>query len=73
MRPPPLEIKAGDNGHEVLIRVSPQTPVKIVSTLEDLKLNEITVNWIELAQKMAQAARAGVAIERKRVAGNACS
>ncbi len=56
----PLEIKAGDNGHEVLIRVSPQMPVKIVtlvfdkstsskqmnvvvSTLEDLKLKEITV------------------------------
>jgi len=25
------------------------------------------VNWIELAQRMAQAARAGVAIERKRL------
>jgi len=25
------------------------------------------VNWLELAQKMAQAARAGVAIERKRL------
>jgi hypothetical protein len=56
----PLDIKAGDNGHEVLIRVSPQMPVKIVtlvfdnstsskqmnkivSTLEDLQLKEITV------------------------------
>jgi hypothetical protein len=27
----------------------------------------MAVNWIELAQKMAQAARAGVAIERKRL------
>jgi hypothetical protein len=25
------------------------------------------VNWIELAQKMAESARAGVAIERKRL------
>jgi len=27
----------------------------------------MAVNWIELAQKMAQAARAGVAIERNRL------
>ena len=27
----------------------------------------MAVNWIELAQKMAAAARAGVAIERKRL------
>ena len=27
----------------------------------------MAVNWLELAQKMAQAARAGVAIERKRL------
>jgi hypothetical protein len=27
----------------------------------------MAVNWIELAQKMAQAARAGVAIERRRL------
>jgi len=27
----------------------------------------MAVNWIELAQKMAKAARAGVAIERKRL------
>ncbi len=27
----------------------------------------MAVNWIELAQKMAEAARAGVAIERKRL------
>jgi hypothetical protein len=27
----------------------------------------MAANWIELAQKMAQAARAGVAIERKRL------
>jgi hypothetical protein len=27
----------------------------------------MAVNWIEVAQKMAQAARAGVAIERKRL------
>ena len=27
----------------------------------------MAMNWIELAQKMAQAARAGVAIERKRL------
>jgi hypothetical protein len=27
----------------------------------------MVVDWIELAQKMAQAARAGVAIERKRL------
>ena len=27
----------------------------------------MAVNWIELAQRMAQAARAGVAIERKRL------
>jgi len=27
----------------------------------------MAVNWIELAKKMAQAARAGVAFERKRV------
>jgi len=27
----------------------------------------MVVNWVELAQKMAQAARAGVAIERKRL------
>jgi hypothetical protein len=30
-------------------------------------LAAMAVNWIELAQKMAQAARAGVAIERKRL------
>jgi hypothetical protein len=30
-------------------------------------LMSMAVNWIELAQKMAQAARAGVAIERKRL------
>jgi hypothetical protein len=27
----------------------------------------MAVNWLEFAQKMAQAARAGVAIERKRL------
>jgi hypothetical protein len=27
----------------------------------------MAVNWIELAQKMAQAARAGVSIEKKRL------
>jgi hypothetical protein len=27
----------------------------------------MAVNWLELAQKMAQAARAGVAVERKRL------
>jgi hypothetical protein len=27
----------------------------------------VAVNWLELAQKMAQAARAGVAVERKRL------
>jgi hypothetical protein len=27
----------------------------------------MAVNWLEVAQKMAQAARAGVAIERKRL------
>jgi hypothetical protein len=27
----------------------------------------MTVNWTEMAQKMAQAARAGVAIEKKRL------
>ena len=27
----------------------------------------MAVNWIEIAQKMAEAARAGVAIERKRL------
>jgi hypothetical protein len=27
----------------------------------------MAVNWIEFAQKMAQAARAGVAVERKRL------
>lgn len=27
----------------------------------------MAVNWLEFAQKMAQAARAGVAVERKRL------
>ncbi len=42
----PLEIKAGDNGHEVLIRVSPQMPVKIVTLVFDKSTSSKQMNEI---------------------------
>ncbi len=42
----PLEIKAGDDGHEVLIRVSPQTPVKIVTLVFDMSTSSKQMNEV---------------------------
>ncbi len=42
----PLEIKAGDDGHEVLIRVSPQMPVKIVTLVFETSTSSKQINEV---------------------------